>query len=297
LVRFLTRADTIKPAVRQRLARRMTSETTGITITMVMPVYNTRRDWLIEALNSVMGQWSAGWELICVDDGSTQPHVRAVLEAARCRDPRIRVIHSPLNVGIGRAVNLGIHAAQGDYVAFMDHDDVLEPDAVHKLAKTALTTGADLIYSDEVLVEEDTGVVLEVRARPVFSYDYYLSHPYFVHMVAVRTALARALKGWDEQLTISNDIDFVLRVIERAVAVAHVPAVLSEVMETMTRILNRHLERLGHTKAKASRGLGFNERGIDCDSDPQPRRFVAALHREYRTDGRRRKLSHSRDRP
>jgi GT2 family glycosyltransferase len=98
----------------------------------------------------------------------------------------------------------------------------------------------------------------------------------------VRTALARALKGWDEQLTISNDIDFVLRVIERAVAVAHVPAVLyrwrthtastghqkaSEVMETMTGILNRHLERRGRTNAKASRGLGFNEFRIDWEDD------------------------------
>jgi GT2 family glycosyltransferase len=282
LVRFLTRTNTIKPAVRQRLARRMTAETTGIIITIIMPVYNTRQDWLIEALNSVTGQWSAGWELICVDDGSTQPHVLAVLEAARRRDSRIRVIQSPFNVGIGRAVNLGIQAAQGDYVAFMDHDDVLEPDAVHKLARAALTTGAELIYSDEVLVGEDMGLVLEVRARPAFSYDYYLSHPYFVHMVAVRTALARALNGWDERLTISNDIDFVLRVIERAVAVAHVPAVLyrwrthtasaghrkaAEVMETMTGILNRHLERLGLTKAKASRGLGFNEFRIDWEDD------------------------------
>ena len=282
LVRFLTRANTAKAAVRQRLARRMTAETTGITITIIMPVYNTRRDWLIEALDSVMGQWSAGWELICVDDGSTQPHVRALLDAARHRDPRVRVIYLPSNVGIGRAVNLGIEAAQGDYVAFMDHDDVLEPDAVHKLAKAALTTGAELIYSDEVLVGEDMELVLEVRARPAFSYDYYLSHPYFVHMVAVRTALARALKGWDEQLTISNDIDFVLRVIERAVTVAHVPAVLyrwrthtastghrkaSEVMETMTGILNRHLERLGRTKAKASRGLGFNEFHIAWEDD------------------------------
>ena len=282
LVRFLTRPNSIKTAVRQRLARRMTSETTGITITIIMPVYNTRQDWLTEALNSVMGQWSAGWELICVDDGSTQPHVRASLEAATRQDRRIRVIRSPFNVGVGRAVNLGIRAAKGDYVAFMDHDDILEPDAVHKLAKAALTTSADLIYSDEVLVGEDAGVVLEVRARPAFSYDYYLSHPYFVHMVAVRTALARSLKGWDEQLTISNDIDFVLRVIERATAVAHVPAVLyrwrthttstghskaSEVMETMTGILNKHLERLGFTKSRASRGLGFNEFRIDWEDD------------------------------
>jgi GT2 family glycosyltransferase len=108
----------------------------------------------------------------------------------------------------------------------MDHDDVLEPDAIHHLIATAAKTDADLLYSDEALTSEDSSVVLDVRARPAFSYDYYLSHPYFVHLVAVRTEIARRIGGFDAGLTISADIDFVLRAIEQSRSVAHIPRVL-----------------------------------------------------------------------
>jgi GT2 family glycosyltransferase len=281
MVRFLSRGASIAPASLQRLARRMTMETAATRISIIMPIYNTKREWLLEAVNSVLGQWSANWELICVDDGSTEPHVSEILTALSRHDARVRVIRSPGNMGIAGATNLGLRAARGAYVAYMDHDDFLEPDAVHKLALAAQQTGADLIYSDEVVTSEEIDSVLEVRARPAFSHDYYLSHPYFVHLVCVKTSLAHALGGWDERLSISGDVDFVLRAIERAETVAHVPAVLYRwrthgasaghqklalVTETTTAILNRHLERLGR-KATASPGLGFNQFRVDWEDD------------------------------
>ena len=55
---------------------------------------------------------------------------------------------------------------------------------------------------------------MEFRLRPAFSHDFYLSHPYFVHPICVRTEVARRIGGWDESLAISADVDFVLRVIE-----------------------------------------------------------------------------------
>ncbi len=285
IVRFLTRGSAIPAPVLRRLCRRMTHQTAGVGVSIVMPVFNTRQEWLVEALNSVLGQWSANWELICVDDGSTAPHVRAILDAAARHDPRVRVMRAPGNLGIARATNFGLRAARGAYVAFMDHDDVIEPDAVHKLAMAAKETGADLIYSDEAITTEDIGSIIEVRARPAFSYDYYLSHPYFVHMVCVRTELAQRLGGWDEGLPISADVDFVLRVIEASAGVAHVPSVLyrwrthgdstgharqAMVTETMQGILERHLRRhLGSVgRAAAVRpGLRYNEYRIDWPDD------------------------------
>ena len=190
-------------------------------------------------------------------------------------------MRSPGNLGIARATNFGLRAARGAYVAFMDHDDVIEPDAVYKLAQAAQQTGADLIYSDEAITTEDIGSVVEVRARPAFSYDYYLSHPYFVHMVCVRTEIAQRLGGWDESLPISADVDFVLRVIEAAKAVAHVPSVLyrwrthgesagharqAMVTETMRGILARHLGRQG-LAATVSAGMRYNEYRIDWPDD------------------------------
>ena len=281
LVRFLTRSSLIKPKTLPRLTRALTYRTRSTPISIVMPVYNTKREWLFEALNSVLGQWSANWELVCIDDGSTLPHVAEILDRATRHDPRIRVIRSPGNLGIARATNLGLRAARGAYVAFMDHDDVLEPDCVAKLALAAQDTGADLLYSDEVVTTEDINNWLEVRARPAFSHDYYLSHPYFVHIVCIRTALAQQMGGWDETLSISADVDFVLRAIERASLIAHVPSVLyrwrthghsaghtkmAQVTETMHGILNRHLDRMG-LPGKVRDGVHYNTFFIDWPDD------------------------------
>ena len=238
-----------------------------------MPVYNTPRAWLIEALDSVRAQWCDRWELICVNDCSTQPHVSQILQAYAKADNRIRVFNAPQNLGIARATNLGLRAAGADYVTFMDHDDVLEPDAVYHLLQTAKQTAADFIYSDEAATDENIGSIAEVKARPAFSYDYYLSHPYFVHMLCVRRTLAYQIGGWDETMAISADVDFVLRILERANAVAHAPRVLyrwrthggsaghakkEAVMAATRGALQRHLDRRG-TGATVEDGVWFNQ--------------------------------------
>ena len=281
IVRFLTRTAAISTPALQRLVRRVSHQTAGFGISIVMPIYNPRRDWLLQAINSVLGQWSPHWELICVDDGSTAPHVRQILEAAAKHDSRIRYMRAPHNQGIARTTNFGLRAASFPYVAFMDHDDTIEPDAVQKLAMAAKTTAADLLYSDEAITTDDIGSIIEVRARPAFSYDYYLSHPYFVHMICVRTEIAKRLGGWDESLPISADVDFMLRVIEASKVVTHVPGVLyrwrthggsagherkAEVTDTMVGILNRHLNRRG-LAATAQPGLRYNEYRIDWPDD------------------------------
>lgn len=278
---FLGRADAIRPAVLARLRRALTHRTRDLLVSIVMPVHETRRDWLIAAIESVRAQWSGHWELICVDDGSRQPHVAAVLGAYERADPRIKVLRSRANLGLSHAVNFGLRAARGAFVAFLDHDDALEPDAVYHLACAARRSGADLLYSDEVLTGPALDQLLELRARPAFSHDYYLSHPYFVHLVAVRTTLAHALGGYDESLRISADVDFVLRAIERAGAVAHIPRVLyrwrthpastghrrrDEVMGATGAAIGRHLQRLG-LAASVRPGAGFNQFRVDWPDD------------------------------
>lgn len=279
--RFLGRADLPEPVL-ARLRRRMAWQTRGALLSIVMPVYDTRQEWLDEALASVRQQWCPNWELVCVDDGSAAPHVREALEAASRDDPRIRALHLPANGGIPHAVNAGLRAVRGSHVAFMDHDDVLEPDAVHALLTAAKSTGADLLYSDEAVTSEDANDILDVRARPALSYDYYLSHPYFVHLVCVRTDLARRIAGYNESMPVSADVDFVLRALEQAGRVAHVPRVLyrwrthggsaghlrqREVMQATRDALQRHLDRTG-AGATVSDGVGFNQFHIDWPDDP-----------------------------
>lgn len=279
LGRFLKRRETLaaRPGVLPRLRRALNHRAGTRGISLIMPVHNTRRHWLAEALESVRRQFCDNWELICVDDGSTEPHVGQILQSYAARDPRVRVLRSAENVGIARAVNFGLRAARHDHVAFVDHDDYLEPDAVWQLIRAIRLTDADLLYSDEVRTDETLNGIVEAKLRPAFSHDYYLSHPYFVHLVCVRTDLARRIGGYDESLAISGDVDFVLRAIEASRRIAHVPAVLyrwrthaestghakqDAVMAATRGALQRHLDRLG-TGARVRDGAWFNQFRID----------------------------------
>jgi GT2 family glycosyltransferase len=275
--RFVQRRRELKPETAQRLRRMMNFHARGHGISFIMPVFDTPRVWLIEALESVRTQFCDSWELICVDDGSRAVHVADVLAGYAARDKRIRVLKSPQNVGIARAVNFGLRVAKYDYVAFIDHDDKLEPDAAWQLLRAARKTDADLLYSDEAQTTENIEAITELRLRPAFSHDYYLSHPYFVHIVCARTDLARRVGGWDESLSISADVDFVLRAIEASRNVVHVPAILyrwrthststghtkqQTVMTATMGAIQRHLDRL-QTGATVQEGVWFNQFRID----------------------------------
>ncbi len=277
LLRFLRRRAALPPGILPRLRGSLNHRAGRHGVSFIMPVYNTRRAWLIEALESVRAQFCDAWELICVDDGSTEPHVAEILAGYAAREPRVRVLTSRENVGIARAVNFALRAARHDYVAFVDHDDKLEPDAAWQLIRAAIATDADLLYSDEAQTAENTDAISEMRLRPAFSHDYYLSHPYFVHLVCARTEIARRIGGWDESLAISADVDFVLRMIEAARNVVHVPAVLyrwrthggstgharqEQVMAATIGALQRHLDRLG-TGATVREGVWFNQFRVD----------------------------------
>lgn len=234
-------------------------ETDGLLLSIVLPVYNPPQAWLKQALESVLGQICTRWELICVDDASSDPAVLELLSSYSRKDARIRIVSRSENGGISKSVNAGLEVVKGDFVGFLDHDDALEPEAVYRVLDAA-RHDCDLIYSDEIVTGQLLDDVIEIVARPAFSYDYYISHPYFVHFVAVKTELARSVGGFDPDMSISMDVDFILRVIERSEVVAHIPTPLyrwrthlhsvghekmSSVMESTKSALDRHHRRLG----------------------------------------------------
>src|SRR5262249_15337071 len=118
-----------------------------------------------------------------------------------------------------------VRTARGSHVCLLDHGDLLEPQALHRFAEAILKDDADLLYGDGVVVGDDPDEPLAVQALPQFSYDLYLSHTYFRHATAVRTSLLRqaapgetAEGGWE--------VDTVLRVLEGAERVGHIPDLL-----------------------------------------------------------------------
>lgn len=229
-------------------------------ISVIVPTYNTDPGMLVEMLDSVLNQLYGNWELCVVDDCSTEPHVAAVLRKYAQSDPRIKIHFSLENHGVANASNRALELASGEFVVLLDHDDLLEPQALYRVAQSVIAENPDMIYSDEIMVSANLKKVLQYALRPAFSPEFLRAHPYFVHMVGFRTRLLREIGGFDEALTISQDYDLMLRVAEKARVITHVPEILyqwrihegstgsrrmDDVMAVSKGILRRHLERCG----------------------------------------------------
>ena len=142
------------------------------TVSIIMPVYNSQ--WLADAIKSVLNQSYQQFELILVDDCSTREDVREAIENVR-NDQRVRVIRNSENLGISKATNVGIEASQGEYIAFIDHDDLIHPDALALFVRT-LNDGNehDVFFSDEAVIRDNATVAGYIQKCPI-SLDLLLS--------------------------------------------------------------------------------------------------------------------------
>ncbi len=197
-------------------------------ISVVMPVYNTPERWLLRVIESIRSQTYPHWELCIADDASPEPHVRRILEQARESDKRIKVEFRPKNGHISAASNSALALATGDYVALLDHDDELTPDALFEVASAInARPEADYFYSDEDKIDEE-GRRFEPYFKPDFLPDLFLGQNYLSHLSVYRTALIRKVGGFREGYEGSQDWDLALRAIEQTSRerIVHIPKVL-----------------------------------------------------------------------
>ncbi len=197
-------------------------------IAVVMPVYNTRREWFTEALDSVITQIYENWELCVANDGSSEPHVKQILDLYCCKDRRIRIKNLEKNVGISGASNeaLALVSPDTDFIAFMDSDDVLHPLALYEMAAFINENReADLIYSDE-----DKLTLSGIRRKPVFkpgwSPDLFLTYNYINHLAVCRKKWVNHVGGFRSQYSFSQDYDLYLRITELTTQIHHIPKIL-----------------------------------------------------------------------
>ena len=181
-------------------------------ISVLTPVYDPPLEFLARCIDSVRSQTFAAWELILVDDGSTRPTVRSLLQAYAALDSRIRVVLQAENGGISAASNAGLAIARGRWLALLDNDDMLTRDAL-ELVAAALEARpeADLLYSDEVFIGEDDAPQ-ELFPKPDWSPLLMLNGHYIGHLTVHRTALVRELGGFRSEYDFSQDYDLALRV-------------------------------------------------------------------------------------
>jgi len=179
-------------------------------ISIITPVFNTPVPWLTECVDSVLAQTYEKWEHILVDDGSSDPDtLRCLKELA----------------GISAASNRGLALAQGDWVGFLDHDDLLEPDALFQNVKWLQEhPDVDLIYSDEDKLTEE-GLDSPIF-KPDWSPDYFLSCNYICHFTLIRLELIKDVGGFRSEFDGAQDYDLFLRISEQTRRIDHIPRVL-----------------------------------------------------------------------
>jgi GT2 family glycosyltransferase len=217
---------------RARDAEALRAETDALAhkplISVVMPVYNTPAKLLEEAIASVAGQIYPNWELCIADDRSTEPHVRRIFESWQCRESRVKVVLREENGHISHATNSAFALATGEWIAMLDHDDLLRPNALAEVAlEIARHPDAELIYSDEDKLDA-SGRRYDPYFKPDFSRELFRSQNYLNHLTVHRAENIRAVGGWRSGFEGSQDYDLNLRIFERVdmANIRHIPKVL-----------------------------------------------------------------------
>lgn len=229
---------------------------------VLTPVYNTPLPVLRSTIESVLDQTFENFELILVDDRSTDPGVLDTLREYAARDDRVKLIERAENGHIVAASNDGVTRASGAFIALLDHDDLLAPTALERNAEViASFDDVDYIYSDEDKIDLN-GRRYDPFAKPEWSPERLRGHMYTCHLSVLRTELVRTVGAFQEGYDGSQDYDLVLRLTERARRIVHIPEVLyhwrvipgstagdSEAKpyayDAAKRAIQDHLDRLG----------------------------------------------------
>lgn len=194
-------------------------------ISIIIPLYNTPKKYLLELIKYVQKQTYSNWEL-CLADGSTKPleYLKPVVE----KDKRIKYQILKENKGISGNTNEALKLATGDYIALLDHDDLLPINSLFEIVKAINEhPEAEFIFTDEdKFVDINKKTRYEPNFKPDYAFDTLTSYNYICHFSIFKKELMDKLKGFNEQFDGSQDYDLILRAVENAKQVVHIPKIL-----------------------------------------------------------------------
>lgn len=239
----------------------------------VMPVYNTATNHLTAAIESVLNQTYKNFELILVDDNSSWANVRPVLKTYEDRE-NVVVIYRNENGHISECTNTGLERATGDFVAFMDCDDIIEADTLYQFAlKLNENSQLDFIYSDEDKVSEDGMVYHLPFYKPDWSPDLFMTMMYTNHLAIYRTELVKKVGGLRTETNGAQDYDFTLRFMEYTnnSRVGHIARILYHWRERKESIAFSAASKNYATEAtRIAKEDALKRRGIDGYEEYMP---------------------------
>jgi len=256
-------------------------------VSVIVPVYDTPPALLEKMIQSVERQVYRNWELCLVDDASPASHVRAILERAAARDPRIRAMFRPSNGNISAATNTGIAMARGEFVAFLDHDDELTADALFEVVRLLNEEPeTDVIYTDQDKIDTE-GRRSEPFHKPAWSPAYLQSVMYVGHLLVVRSTLLERIGGCDSAFDGVQDFELMLRLGEATKRIRHIPRILYHwrkitgsiasnpaakpgIAELQRKAVQAHLDRLGVPAVATTNGSSHRVRVGPGSRDREP---------------------------
>lgn len=225
---WVRRYDMIDDALRIKIKSELNRIDKRPLVSIVMPVYNPDPQWLSETIESVSKQIYSNWELCIADDASTNPEIRQVLEHFKLQDTRIRVVYRESNGHISHASNSALDMAEGEWIALLDHDDVLAEHALALIVQAINESPeAGLIYSDEDKLDQ-TGRRVDPYFKPEFDPLLLRGQNMICHLAAFRHDLVKSAGGFRTGFEGAQDYDLVLRVTEKLEPeqVIHIPHIL-----------------------------------------------------------------------
>lgn len=218
----------IMPSEKERKMQEETIFTKDVTFSILVPLYNTPENYLIEMIESVQKQTYGKWQL-CLADGSDDAHgyVGEICKKMQAEDARICYEKLEKNMGISENTNYCIRMAAGNFISLFDHDDVLHPCALFEVMKAICEKDADFIYTDEAtFLGEDLTDIVTYHFKPDFSPDNLLGNNYICHFTSFDKTLLDKTEWFRDKYDGSQDHDMILRLTDVASNVTHVAKLL-----------------------------------------------------------------------
>ncbi len=200
-------------------------------VSIVVPAYETPEGYLRDLIESVLGQSYPNLEL-CIADGSTQDGVERIATEYAAKDSRLRYQRLLKNGGISENTNCGFAMAKGEYIALMDHDDLLTKNALYEMVSCLNREYSEeerilaMIYSDEDKINGDGTVHSRPHFKPDYNREFLRRNNYFCHFLMVSARLIEKAGGLNREYDGAQDYDFVLRCVDAGAVVRHVPRIL-----------------------------------------------------------------------
>lgn len=201
-------------------------------ISILVPLYNTPEIFLQEMIESVQNQTYGNWEL-CLADGSDNEHTDVEKKCMNFCKTEARIKYKKLekNLGISENTNACIEMASGDYIGLFDHDDLLTQDALYEVVKRINEKeNVDVVYTDEDKLlynaKDKSAKYVEPHCKSDFNLDLLRTNNYICHFFVVKRSILDQVGGFRSEYDGSQDFDLILRCVEKARGIEHIPKIL-----------------------------------------------------------------------